>query len=131
MRTILTALAALLVLVPVAKANDDARQAVHGGPAPFRAGDTDHGIRLLTDAINSHELGETTLATVYYDRGGMYLAKADYDDAIADADKAVKLWPGYGDALKLRGTAHFAKNDADAAIADFRAASAALPHDVG
>src|ERR1700729_1707536 len=88
-----------------APAGDDARQAVNEGLAAFRAGDTDHAIRLLTDAINSHELGETTLAAVYYDRGGMYLAKADYDDAITDADKAVKLWPGYGDALKLRGTA--------------------------
>src|SRR6202789_799200 len=131
MRTaaLLTALA-FLALASTAQA-EDARTTVNEGLAAFQSGNADQGIKLLTDAIDSRDLSGVTLANVYYDRGGMYLAKADYDHAIADADSALKVTPGYGAALKMRGTAKFAKNDADGAIADFQAAEKALPGDAG
>lgn len=109
----------------------DARESLSSGLAKFQAGDTDGAIRMLTDAINARELSGPSLATVYYDRGGMYLSRNDYAKALADADKAVALSPGYGDALKMRGTINFAKGDMDAAIASLQAAQQQLPDDDG
>jgi tetratricopeptide (TPR) repeat protein len=58
-------------------------------------------------------------AHAYTNRGLIYLAKADYGDAIADFDQAIRLdpkfiWPYYDRAL-----AYLAKADYDRAIADF------------
>jgi tetratricopeptide (TPR) repeat protein len=44
--------------------------------------------------------------------------KSDYDGAIADATKAVSIWPKYAGAYFARGMAHDGKGDWQAALED-------------
>jgi tetratricopeptide (TPR) repeat protein len=44
-------------------------------------------------------------AGAYYRRGRTYIAKRDYDRAIADFDRTLTLNPGYPDARRLRDAA--------------------------
>lgn len=125
------AVTALVSILSTGPAWADARESVSSGLAAFQAGDTEGAIRMLTEAINSRELSGANLATIYYDRGGMYLSKNEYAKALADADKAVALSPNYANALKMRGTINFAKGDMDAAIASLQAAEQQLPDDDG
>ena len=58
----------------------------------------------------------------YGDRGAAYLAKSEFDLAIADYTEAIRLYPTYGGHYQSRGLAYLAKGDKDRAIADFRQA---------
>ncbi|MDZ4869162.1 MAG: tetratricopeptide repeat protein [Alphaproteobacteria bacterium] len=56
---------------------------------------------------------------VYMHRGRAYLALSDYDRAIGDFSTAIKMDPGYADALSGRGLALAAKGRHDDAIDDY------------
>ena len=55
----------------------------------------------------------------YYNRGGVWLKRAQYDKAIADLDEAIRLEPGKAVAYGGRGMAWAMKHDRDRAIADY------------
>ena len=68
---------------------DDAK----AGEAAFQGGNDDAAIRLLTKAIESGELSRENLSDVYYNRGLAWGKKGDFDKAIADYTKAIKIEP--------------------------------------
>ena len=65
----------------------------------------------------SLDLNPTSLA--YSDRGSAYINVGEYDDAIADYDRAIALDPNYAAAYNNRGVARAHKGDYDSAIADY------------
>jgi len=64
-------------------------------------------------------ISKKDLATVHYNRGISYAIKGDFDRAIADYDKAIKLNPKDADVYYNRGNAYQRKGQHDRAIADY------------
>ena len=58
-------------------------------------------------------------AEAYSNRGLAYDRKGEYDQAIADFNKAIELEPGYAKAYNNRGLAYGRKGEYDQTIADF------------
>jgi len=56
---------------------------------------------------------------VYHYRGEAYRRKGDYDQAIADCTKAIRIDPKYAWAYYSRGLAYKKKGDTNRANADF------------
>jgi Flp pilus assembly protein TadD len=97
---------------------DDAQ----AGLAAQNRGDYDEAIRLFTKAIESGDLSQETLISVYNSRANTWDAKRDYDHAIADYSKAIELSPKNAIAKLTyygRGYAWRKKGDYDRAIADY------------
>jgi tetratricopeptide (TPR) repeat protein len=61
-------------------------------------------------------------------RGRAFLAKKEYDRAIADYDQAIRLEPDYAKALYWRGKAKQAKGDVAGGNADVGAAEKIDPN---
>jgi carboxyl-terminal processing protease len=72
-----------------------------------------------TTVIQSGKLSQQNLTISFNNRGNAYLAKSDYDRAIADYDQAIKLDRRYTYAYHNRGLAYHFKKDYDRAIADY------------
>ncbi len=79
----------------------------------------DQRIRGCTSLINQGKLSRKVLAPAYINRGITYRKKGQYDRAIADYDKAIKLNPKLAMAYNNRGTVYGNKGQYDRAIADF------------
>ncbi|MFI4974884.1 MAG: DUF3857 domain-containing protein [Caulobacterales bacterium] len=63
-------------------------------------------------------------------RGAQFLAKRDFDHAIADFDRAVRLDPTVAKYFYNRGVAHFEKHEDALAMADFNQALRLKPDDL-
>ena len=74
---------------------------------------------LLALYLPSSVLGQTTNVVETYKRAVAKQEKGDYDGAIADSNRIIKLDPKFVPAYYLRGVSKQAKGDADGAIADF------------
>jgi carboxyl-terminal processing protease len=72
-----------------------------------------------TTVIQSGRINQQNLTISFNNRGNAYLAKGDYDHAIADYDQAIKLDRRYTFAYHNRGLAYHFKKDYDRAIADY------------
>ena len=66
-------------------------------------------------------------AQAYNNRGIAYAEKGDYDRAIQDYDKAIKLNLDFAEAYFNRGLAYAEKGDYDRAIQDYDKASELRP----
>jgi tetratricopeptide (TPR) repeat protein len=93
-----------------------------------RGADIDARITGCTEVIGRGSR-ETTRdqITAYINRGGAYRAKGDFDRALADLDKALRLDPKSALALLERASNYHAKGEFDRAIADYDGAIAAQP----
>lgn len=57
-------------------------------------------------------------ANAYYESGNVHFEKGEYDDAIADCNKAIEIDPGISYAYHLRGNAYLSTGGYDQAIED-------------
>ena len=64
----------------------------------------------------------TALAIAYNNRGNAFVAKGDFDRAIEDFDRSIKLDRTYTKPLNNRGVAHMRKAEDDLAIEAFETA---------
>ena len=55
----------------------------------------------------------------WYNRGAAFMAKGEYDQAIACFDEALAIEPSFAEAYCNRGTAYYEKGQYDPAISDF------------
>jgi lipoprotein NlpI len=70
-------------------------------------------------AIQSGQLNNRNLATIYYYRGNIYSFKRDFKKAIPDLDEAVRLDPSLAQAYNSRGFAKFFLGQFEEATKDF------------
>ena len=66
------------------------------------------------------EVLQAVAPEAYHSRGVAYFDKGDFDRAIADYDKAIKLEPDFAEAYFSRGIAYSPKGEKEKAIADFK-----------
>lgn len=82
-------------------------------------GSPDLQIGGCTAVIQSGRLTHENLVASFNNRGNAYIAKQDYDRAIADYDQAIKLDNRFYHAFHNRGVALYLKKNYDRAIADY------------
>ena len=70
-----------------------------------------------------------TDAKAYYNRGGAYLKKDEYDRAISEFTKAIEMNPWYAEAYKGRGSAYLSEEMYYLAIPEFTKALEVNPKD--
>src|SRR6516225_5306774 len=91
----------------------------------------DVAIAACTRAIASGRYAGHDLAKLHYDRAVEYANKGDYDRAITDLSRGIRLDPenpSSAFAYKCRGLVYIEKNDFDRAIADFSEAIRLAPN---
>ena len=87
---------------------------------------------LLLDAASIQDVlffPQTVLgdAETYYTRGVEYLKKGEYEEAIADFNKAIALRPDFAEAYSKRGEAYYAQKRYKEAIAEYSKAIGLRP----
>lgn len=70
-------------------------------------------------AIESSQLSNADLATTLYNRGYAYQSSGNYDAAIADYDRAVRLDPAFSLGFYARAVANYEKSNYGQAIRDY------------
>ena len=87
-------------------------------------GSNDMVIRGCTALIESGDWVGKDLASIYVDRANAYFNKGDYDRAIHDFSKALKIRPDDKTAMADRGLAKIKMGDNEGGEADIAAAKA-------
>jgi lipoprotein NlpI len=90
----------------------------------------DKALPFCNRAIQSGELTEKNLATIYYYRASIYSYKRDYKRAIPDYDQATRLDPSMAQAFNGRGFARFFLGEYEAAAKDFQESVEWRPEDL-
>jgi tetratricopeptide (TPR) repeat protein len=85
----------------------------------YKSTNPDIVINHCSQAIGSKKLSGKSLAFAFYKRGNAYSQKEDYDQAIQDYDRAIRLNPGQAIAFSNRGVAYARKGNYDWAIQDY------------
>jgi tetratricopeptide (TPR) repeat protein len=114
-----------LLAILAAALSMEAAQAPHaqGYEALYRKcydnGDPDQVIVSCTAVISRGLVGDGDLATAYKNRGNAYDDKGQYNQALADFDRAVTTNPQDADALNSRGATYTALERYEIAVRDF------------
>ena len=90
--------------------------------------DLDLRIRACTSLIQSGTLQGLERADAHNRRGQALFLQQEYDRAISNFTRAIKIAPGFAIAHNNRGFVHYTVGDLDQAIADFDAAIRARPN---
>jgi Tfp pilus assembly protein PilF len=109
------ALAAILVLVPSAKAQ---QQNLDRCNNPGGKLSSEQQIGACTALIKSGRITGKNLAVVYRNRGFAYAKSDDIDNALTDLDEAIKIDPKDHAAYFLRAQAHWSRGYSDRAHRD-------------
>ncbi|MFI4933109.1 MAG: DUF3857 domain-containing protein [Caulobacterales bacterium] len=87
------------------------------------------GTPVPTEKAADEPPAKPTTAAEFMHSGDYYLAKRDFDHAIANFDQAVRLDPNSAKGFYNRGVAHLEKGQDDLALADFNQALRLKPFD--
>jgi tetratricopeptide (TPR) repeat protein len=85
----------------------------------YKAKNADMAIDYCTRAIQRGKVSGKSLAFAFYRRGNAYNEKGNYDRAIEDYGRAIRLNPTHANAFANRGVAYARKRDYDRAIQDY------------
>jgi tetratricopeptide (TPR) repeat protein len=80
---------------------------------------SDYGLRFCTDAIRKDDLMLKDLAATHTNRGIIYAANGQYDEAMQDHNEAMLLAPEMGKIYVNRGNVYHQLNDYDLALQDY------------
>ena len=83
---------------------------------------------LFSCATTQQKQGESKDAEFFNNRGAIYAAKGQYDQAISDFNKALEMSPNYAFDYSNQGTANMNKAQYDQAIYRCSALSSCLTH---
>jgi tetratricopeptide (TPR) repeat protein len=109
----------LAVVLASAQPGEATAQTLDQAWAWCRGRDPDHLIRGCTAILKSSRTTPEDLARAFFDRGRARIDLGQYDRAIEDLDRAIKLDPNYPDAFNTRALAHIGAGQFEQAIADF------------
>ena len=79
----------------------------------------DDAILYYSNVIRLNPADRLLTATAYYNRGNVYGEQGNFDQAIADYDRAIELDPSLGTAYNNRGKFYSDQGNFDQAIADY------------
>ena len=85
----------------------------------FRRVELRQSVELFTKAIEAGEFTDVDLASAHLNRGIAFSRLTEYQEALADFDRALELNPGLTKAYRGRGEAHAGLDNYEAAIADY------------
>jgi mannitol/fructose-specific phosphotransferase system IIA component (Ntr-type)/Flp pilus assembly protein TadD len=105
-----------------------ARKAYNAGLACKEAGQYDQAIAHFTEAVR---LVPPNISDPYYERGGTYFLKGDFDSAINDYTKVLQINPEEDTAYNNRGLSYFNIENYEKAVADFSRAIQLKPDEDG
>ena len=80
---------------------------------------SDYGLRFCTDAIREDDLMLKDLAATHTNRGIIYAANGQYDEAMQDHNEAMLLAPEMGKIYVNRGNVYHQLQDYDLALQDY------------
>src|SRR5229473_1776696 len=109
---------AVIAIVAVLLAGAARAQSRGENEARCKGGDPNLAIGGCTALIQANRETPENLAGIFASRGGAYVLTGQYERAIEDYDRAVKLNPNYATAFDNRGVAYDAKRQYDRAIRD-------------
>ena len=109
------------ILVAAAPGRAEVRADVEAGDKARHGGAFKEAVGLYTQAIGSGHIDGAALAGAYVKRGDTYRDQSLYDQAISDFAQALKINPGFAEALNGRGLVFAKKGLYDRAIADYGA----------
>ena len=122
MRCLSKAIAALGFALALAMPQPGAADAIadfNAAQAAKKRGDYETAFRLYEKVIGSGELSTRNLAVVLYNRGNARNDQRQFELAVADYSRAIKLKPDYAKAYYNRGNAHIDLRRYALAIADY------------
>ncbi len=115
----------LLIIAPAVSAqskttfgSDNATRCYQESNMPFGGG----GVRYCTDAIRLDDLTLRDLAATYTNRGIIYAANGEYEQAMKDHNEAALLMPEMGKIYVNRGNVFHQQLDFDRALEDYQMA---------
>jgi lipoprotein NlpI len=91
--------------------------------------DYDNALMLCTRALQSGDLSDRQTVNALNARGLAYFGKGEYEAAIKDLDRAIRMKPDDDSAYNNRGMSYIGKGDYDRALQDFNQAIRLSPDD--
>ena len=122
MRLVFAVFLSVLIALTVSARADDSADC-------YQSADQKRTIKGCTSLIKGKRLNKLKLANAYYNRGSAYDDEGEFDRAIQDYDKAIKLNPKDGWAYNNRGIAYRKKGEFDRALRDYDMAIKLNPKD--
>ncbi|MEW5725565.1 MAG: tetratricopeptide repeat protein [Thermodesulfobacteriota bacterium] len=108
----------LLVVPGAGAAEEDVLDTVEAAFRAHREGEYDQAVELYTQVIQSTELKAKERAVAFLLRGEVYKDKGDYQRAIADFTRAIKIRADYAQAFYFRGLTYEKLGSYPEALAD-------------
>jgi tetratricopeptide (TPR) repeat protein len=116
-----------LIFAGAVLAQETAALRAQEGASALLRGRFEQAIALYDEALKGKDLGPARLASMYNDRGVAKWRLERLEDALADFNKAIEIYPQYASLYNNRGNVLFDLEKTDQALRDFNKAIELLP----
>lgn len=114
--------AAQMIFTSAVLAQETAALRAQEGASALLRGRYEQAIALYDEALKAKDLGPARLASMYNDRGVAKWRLERLDEALADFNKAIELYPQYASLYNNRGNVLFDLDKTEQALKDFNKA---------